>query len=187
MTTSITATSDARRRVGRAWRKMRRGASAIRIRGFFYGGDDALDLALADALLVVTQQGPLRMGELADALQITPASTTRAVSCLVNKGYVERVKAEDDQRSVLVSATRAGHNRADVMNAKIQHGLAEILAEFSADEQVLLADLLERFVRSLDRFGDAETGSNDPATSDGTRTGNDPGIGDRIGTGDGGG
>ena len=137
----------------------------MRIRDVFYGGDDALDLALADALLVVTQQGPLRMGELADALQITPASTTRAVSCLVDKGYVERVKAVDDQRSVLVSATEAGRARADVMNVKIQHGLEEILSEFSEEEQIQLAELLVRFVDSLDRFVDLQT---DPADTAGT-------------------
>jgi DNA-binding MarR family transcriptional regulator len=149
---------DLRRRIGRAWRQIRRGASAISVKDLFYGhGDDTLDLALADALAVVCQQGELRMGQLAEALQITPASTTRAVSCLADKGYVERVKAVDDHRSILVSPTPAGRQRFEVFNAKIQAGLEEILDEFTPEEQVQLAEYLERFVQSVDRFVDRHT------------------------------
>lgn len=153
MRTANSLDSDHRRRVGRAWRQMRRGASALRLKDLFYGsGPEGLDLALADALSVICQQGPLRMGELAEALQITPASTTRAVGCLADKGYVERVKATDDQRSILVSATPEGRARYDVFNAKTQLGLSEILLEFSPAEQAQLAEYLERFVSSVDRF-----------------------------------
>lgn len=153
MTTTSSVDAEVRRRVGRAWRQIRRGASAIRVKDLFYGsGDSSLDLALADALAVVCQQGSMRMGELAEALQITPASTTRAVSCLADRGYVERVKAADDQRSILVSPTDAGRARFEEFNSNIQLGLEEILEEFTAQEQVQLAEYLERYVQSVDRF-----------------------------------
>jgi DNA-binding MarR family transcriptional regulator len=149
---------ELRRRVGWAWRQLRRGASALRAKDLFYGsGEEGLDLALADALIVISQQGQMRMGELADQLQITPASTTRAVGCLVDKGLVERVKATDDQRSILVSVTPAGRARYDVINAKISDGLSQILLEFSPAEQIQLAEYLERFVHSVDRFVERET------------------------------
>ena len=153
MTTASGVHADLQRRVGRAWRNIRRGASAIRVKDLFYGdGDDSLDMALADALSVIATQGPLRMGALAEALQITPASTTRAVTCLAEKGLVERVKAVDDNRSIVVSATEAGQHRFEVFNGKIQAGLAEILDEFTPEEQVQLAEYLERFVASVDQF-----------------------------------
>ena len=153
MTIAESVDSDARRRVGLAWRKMRRGASAVKIKDLFYGyGDESLDLALADALVVICHVGTMRMGELAEALQITPASTTRAVSCLAERGYVERVKATDDHRSILVSPTEAGLARCDIINGKIQAGLDEILSEFTPDERVQLAEFLERYVQSLDRY-----------------------------------
>ncbi len=155
--TGIVIPTDVRRRVGRAWREIRRGASAGRIKDLFYGmGDEGLDMALADALSVLAQQGPLRMGELAEALRITPASTTRAVSCLVVKGYAERVKAEDDQRSVLVSVTRMGRERNDIIAERVQFGLTQILSEFSNDDQIVLADFLERFARSIDDYVDSQ-------------------------------
>ena len=153
METATGVDSDVRRRVGLAWRKMRRGASAIKIKDLFYGnGDQSLDLALADALVVICNNGQMRMGELADALQITPASTTRAVSCLADKGLVERVKATDDHRSIIVSPTDAGQARFAVINANIQGGLTEILSEFTPEEQAQLADFFERYTESLDRY-----------------------------------
>lgn len=137
---------------------MRRGASAIRIKDVFYGdGDETLDLALADALVVICHHQTMRMGELAEALQITPASTTRAVSCLADRGLVERIKATDDHRSILVSPTEAGQARCDIINAKVLGGLAEILAEFSPEEQAQLADYMERYVRSVDRYVASQT------------------------------
>ncbi|MEM7342082.1 MAG: MarR family transcriptional regulator [Actinomycetota bacterium] len=172
MTSATAVPTDLRWRVGRAWRKIRRGASAVRVKDLFYGpaGDDSphndtLDLALADALAVICQQGSLRMGELADALQITPASTTRAVTCLVDKGYVERVKAADDNRSIVVSPTDLGRSRFEVMNRRIQAGLTEILAEFTPEEQVQLAEYLERFVNAVDRLVERHASDDDSVIS----------------------
>lgn len=150
------------RQIGTAWREIRRGASAIRIKDLFYGaGPDGLDLALADALTVLCQAGPMRMGELADALHITPASTTRAVTCLVDKGYAKRVKDAGDQRSIVVSATDAGHERHLIIAARVQSGLDQILSEFDPNEQLLLADFLGRFVHSVERYVESEDSRGD--------------------------
>ncbi len=113
-------------------------------------------MALADALSVLCTQGPMRMGELADALHITPASTTRAVSCLVDKGYAERVRDTDDQRSVTVSATKEGRVRYEVIFERVQSGLTQILSAFDPDEQIVLAEFLERFVGSVETYVAAE-------------------------------
>lgn len=154
MTTQLDSQSEQlRRRVGTAWREIRRGASASRIRDLFYGtGPEGLDMALADALSVLCQKGPMRMGELAEALHITPASTTRAVTCLVQKGYAERVKDTDDQRSILVSVTDTGRERNQLITERIQSGLHQIMAAFDPDEQVQLAEFLERFIGSVENY-----------------------------------
>lgn len=129
----------------------------IRVKEMFYSeGGEPLDLALADALSLICQQGPLRMGALAEAMHITPASTTRAVGCLVDKGLVERVRAEDDQRSIVVTATMAGRERYGEISSRVQQGLSEILSEFTPEEQVQLAEYLERFVQAVDKL--AQTG-----------------------------
>lgn len=153
MVANVPVDADLRRRVGLAWREIRRGSSAFRVRELFYTVEgNLLDLALADALGVVAQRGPIRMGDLADALRITPASTTRAVSCLVDKGFVRRVPNERDNRSIMVEVTEEGRAQQRLISGRIQWGLAHILNEFSDDEQRQLADYLERFVSAIDRL-----------------------------------
>ncbi len=140
-------------RIGTAWRELRRGASASKVKDLFYGvGDDNIDMALADALLLINQRGPLRMGELAEALHITPASTTRAVACLADKGFVGRVKCADDQRSVVVSVTETGRQYSHFIAERHSRGLDLLLAEFDDDEQRLLAELLERYVAAVEHL-----------------------------------
>ena len=133
---------------------MRRGAGAVRVREYFYDSPEAgpLDLALADALSLICLNGPMRMGELADAMHITPASTTRAVNCLVEKGYVARSRDDEDQRSIQVEVTAAGQERYDRISSRVQSGLTLMLSEFSEDEQRQLAEYLERFVDSIDKL-----------------------------------
>lgn len=148
------AEAELRLRVGRAWRQIRRGASARKIKDLFYGpleDEEGLDMALADALSVLCNEGPMRMGELADALLITPASTTRAVACLAKDGLVERVKDADDQRSIRVTVTDDGRARHEQIARRIHHGLASILDRFEGEEEQL-ADLLERFVEAIDEM-----------------------------------
>lgn len=153
MAISAPSQTSAKWRIGRAWREIRRGASATRVKDVFYGaGDDGLDMALADALSVICQQGPMRMGALAELLHITPASTTRAVACLADRGYVERVKSDADQRSIVVSATESGRERYTVLADRLRTGMDRILNEFSATEQEQLADLLERYLAAVDSF-----------------------------------
>lgn len=157
MTSPTTVNVDIRRRVGVAWREIRRGASTVKVKHYLYGsGGVPLDIALADALSLICQRGPMRMGELAEAMHITPASTTRAVGCLVDKGLVERVRAEDDQRSIMVTATMAGRERYGEISSRIQHGLSQILSEFSPEEQVQLAEYLERFVGAVDKLAQSD-------------------------------
>ncbi len=155
---TVSVDRQLRRRIGLSWRELRRGAAAAKVKVLFYESpnDEPLDLALADALGVLCTQGSMRMGELADALHISPASTTRAVTCLADRGYAERVKADDDQRSILVSATESGIARYRVIAGRIDKGLNAILSEFSPEELEQLSDLLERFCDSVARFSESD-------------------------------
>ncbi|MFC9838563.1 MarR family winged helix-turn-helix transcriptional regulator [Rhodococcus sp. NPDC127530] len=62
-------------------------------------------------LLVVLSEAPqrqLRMRELADAVTTTRSGVTRAISRLVDTGWVRRVECEDDKRGTLAELTDAG-------------------------------------------------------------------------------
>ena len=62
-------------------------------------------------LLVVLSEAPdrrRRMSELADAVTTTRSGVTRAISRLVDCGWVRRVKCDDDKRGMSAEITEAG-------------------------------------------------------------------------------
>ncbi|WP_032402789.1 MarR family winged helix-turn-helix transcriptional regulator [Rhodococcoides fascians] len=64
-------------------------------------------------LLVVLSEAPdrrRRMSELADAVTTTRSGVTRAISRLVDNGWVIRVKCDDDKRGMSAELTEAGMN-----------------------------------------------------------------------------
>lgn len=62
-------------------------------------------------LLVVLSEAPdrrRRMSELADAVTTTRSGVTRAISRLVECGWVKRVRCDDDKRGMSAELTEAG-------------------------------------------------------------------------------
>ena len=68
-----------------------------------------LTFAQARALRVLVDGGPMRIGDLADRLEIVPRSATTRVDDLEAAGLVTRRTDPDDRRSVIVVATEAGN------------------------------------------------------------------------------
>lgn len=144
-------TSSVAVRVNLAWRELRRGAAMGVLRDHWCGtGDDALEPGQIDTLEVLVQFDSWRMSDLADALRVDPSTATRAVDRLVRIGLAERTHCSDDKRVVRVSATDSGRRRASALDDLRRRTMDRILAHYEADERLVLAEYLERFVRALD-------------------------------------
>lgn len=91
------------------------------------------------------------MSELAGELRVDASAVTRTVRRLVDAGYAERSPNPMDAREVLVSLTPAGVDLGHEIGRRSLEAVLAILEEFSVDEQQQLADLLERFVKGIDR------------------------------------
>ena len=68
----------------------------------------SLSLVHLHVLTILGGDGPLSMGRLADALDVSVASATGIVDRMEQRGLVERRAAGDDRRVVLVHPTDAG-------------------------------------------------------------------------------
>jgi DNA-binding MarR family transcriptional regulator len=146
------------RRIGQAWIEIRRGAAMGALQKHLFGsGDDALELGQMDTLDLLAQQPQWRMSDLADALRVDPSTATRAVQRLVNAGLADRRSCDADGRVVMVRITRAGKSRHSEVAARRSEVMRHMLGAFSADERPVLAELLERFVASIDDFVAART------------------------------
>ena len=142
-------------RIALAWRELRRGASAAALRDHFFGtGDDALDPGQMDTLDLLIQRPEWRMSELAEALRVDPSTATRAVQRLVIDGLAERRPSGADGRVVMVVASAEGRRRHEDVALRRVTAMGRLLAVFDADERARLADLMMRFVHSLDDLVD---------------------------------
>ena len=68
----------------------------------------SLSLVHLHVLTVLEADGPLSMSKLAEALDVSVASTTGIVDRMEQRGLVERRHQPDDRRVILVHATDAG-------------------------------------------------------------------------------
>lgn len=88
------------------------------------------------------------MTSVARSLGVTTGTLTIAVNSLVKKGYVERVRSEEDRRVVLVSLSEKG-KKAYLHHQQFHEQMIEaIVEELSEEEQAVL----EKALVKLDRF-----------------------------------
>lgn len=140
-------------RIGRAWRDLRRGATAGDIRDVIYGiGGSALDPGQMDALDLLVAVPSCRMSELAEHLRIDPSSATRAAQRLIKDNLAERVSHEGDGRVVAIAATERGRKIHEQVATRRREMLFDVLEGFEESEQHQFAEYLERFLHSIDLF-----------------------------------
>lgn len=140
-------------RIGLAWRTLRRGASWLTLREFLYGtGDEAIEQGMMDTLDVLALQPSWRMSELADVLRVDPSTATRAVQRLEKAGLAERRPSTEDGRVVEVQATEAGRRQHEAVAQRRAMLMTHVMSAYRRDELPVLAEMLERFVLSIDEF-----------------------------------
>ena len=149
-------------RIGLAWREIRRGASTGPLREFLYGdADDSLEHGQADTLEMLARRESWRMSELAEALRVEPSTATRAVQRLERTGLAERRPSTEDGRVVEVQLTTKGREIIDQLGRRRVELFTHILRSYSLDELPQFAEMLERFVHSVDDFVAAHQPSTD--------------------------
>ena len=88
------------------------------------------------------------MTSVAKSLEVTTGTLTIAVNSLVKKGYVERVRSEEDRRVVLVSLSEKGKKAYLPHQQFHQQMIASILETLDGQEQ----QVLEKALQKLNQF-----------------------------------
>ena len=84
------------------------------------------------------------MNVVAARLGVTLATLTTAVGKLAGKGFVERSRAEDDRRKVLVSLTKKGRQVLRAHNLFHHQMIDEALAGLTEEEERVFAEALSK-------------------------------------------
>ena len=96
----------------------------------------------------IDMDGARNMTSVARSLGVTTGTLTIAVNSLVKKGYVQRVRSEEDRRVVLISLSEKGR-KAYLHHRQFHEQMIQaIVEELSAEEQ----EVLEKALMKLDRF-----------------------------------
>ena len=137
-------------RIGKVWREIRRGVANTKLRGLIFENDEyAIDPGQFDTLERIVMHGTIRMGDLADSMNIDPSTATRAVQRLIKDGLARRVTHDGDGRVVVVEPTDLGRKVFASVVERRKLMVITVMEQFSAEERLVLADMLERFNDAL--------------------------------------
>lgn len=103
--------------------------------------------------LLHSRTAALRLSDIALELAITPATASDAVSTLVTKGLVEKVRASQDRRALALSLTRKGVELASSVSAS-ENFLAQVLQSLDGEDKLALLGLIVKVIRSMQDRGD---------------------------------
>ncbi len=101
-----------------------------------------LTFAQARALRTLVDAGPIRIGDLAAALEIVPRSATSRVDDLEEAGLVSRSADPDDRRSVIIAVTSQGQELVNRLRAERRVGAENLFAPLSAEDKAELLRIL---------------------------------------------
>jgi DNA-binding MarR family transcriptional regulator len=101
-----------------------------------------LSMVHVNVLMTLDHDGPLPMGALADALDVSHASVTGIVDRMEQRGLVERQRDEEDRRVVRVAMTDEARRLIGLLAAQRREHIAGLLEELETDE-------IEGFLKGL--------------------------------------
>ena len=95
------------------------------------------------ALLTLADEGPLRLGTLADRIATTDATASRTVDALEAAQFVRRVPDPADGRGISVELTTTGRGEVRRRRERMAAMVGELLKDLGSAEQRRFVDLLD--------------------------------------------
>jgi DNA-binding MarR family transcriptional regulator len=127
-TTRATLAADLRQAVGRTHRRLRAQV-----------GEARLSYTLYSVLVLLTREGPMTPGRLAELEGVQPPTMTRTVSSLAELGLVSKGPDPTDGRLVVVALTPAGEAEVRETRRRRDAWLTSRLARLAPDDRAVLA------------------------------------------------
>lgn len=118
----------------------------------------ALSLAFFEVLYAIgqTEDGSLRVGDIARALSITVGAASKLADRVAAAGLIRRELDSEDRRASRLVLTEVGHRELDQASATYATALTATLDKtLTQTEQRVLHDLVKRLLVSSSQVGDA--------------------------------
>jgi MarR family transcriptional regulator, 2-MHQ and catechol-resistance regulon repressor len=102
------------------------------------------------ALETIVEHGPMRLSALAARLFLDKSTTSRVVSTLVRKGYVEQRADASDGRATTLSATRQGQKLCARITDDLVGQQRQLLQDLDPDVRAGVVQVLRRLAQAAD-------------------------------------
>ncbi len=102
------------------------------------------------ALETLVEHGPMRQGALAERVFLDKSTTSRVVSTLIRKGYIEQTPDAADGRAVLLKATRAGRRLYASITAGLVEQQRQLLGDLAPDVRAGVITIIRRLAEAAD-------------------------------------
>ena len=102
------------------------------------------------ALETLAEHGPLRQGGLAERLFLDKSTTSRVVSALLKKGYVEQTADPADGRAVRLQVTRKGRALYTKITAELVAQQEQLLGDLSPELRAAVVTVIKRLAQAAD-------------------------------------
>ena len=93
--------------------------------------------------------GPLGVNELAERLEVTPATVSLMVGELSRKGILERREDPDDRRRAIITLADAHREAIDSWLARSAHAWRQALEPLTADQRRLFVETLTTYEEAI--------------------------------------
>lgn len=114
-------------------------------------GEVELDRSAYGILARLVDEGPQRLGLLAQAFGLDPSTITRQVQALEHEGLVERRADPTDRRASLLDCTAHGRDVLTATRERRRDWLRAALSDWDEHDHEEFGRLLEKFNVSIDK------------------------------------
>ena len=119
-------------------------------------------------LVLVSEQGPIRLSDLAGTVELDLSTISRQIRDLVASGLITRTPDPADGRAALLSLTEQGVAVLEAVSESRRQVLAEAIAEWTDEERNDLASGLLRLGSGLHHLRDLHSTETRPTTTHAT-------------------
>ncbi|OKJ05276.1 MarR family winged helix-turn-helix transcriptional regulator [Kitasatospora sp. CB01950] len=116
------------------------------------GSPDSLDRSAYTLLSRIETEGPLTIGQLAEAFGLDTSTVNRQTAAMLRAGLVDRIPDPDGGVARKLRITEDGLRRLHRDRDWSIQGLARVVDDWSAEDLAAFAGILERFNRDIEKI-----------------------------------